>query len=103
MADTMHNLVELGEHLKELIDDRGGLEEFHTAAIDTAGLNGVNLSVQEFHRELAGRLVSPPAIRVVVLNTDSTVAERLPAEITGEIARGKSDDVRGSNNHDVLL
>lgn len=99
----MHNLVELGEHLKELIDDRGGLEEFHTAAIDTAGLNGVNLSVQEFHREPAGNLMIATTVCVVVLDTDSTVAERLPAEITGEIARGKGDDVRGSNNHDVLL
>lgn len=99
----MHNLVEFGEHLKELIDDRGALEELNTATIGATGLNGFDLTVQEFHRELAGRLVSPPAIRVVVLDTDSTVSERLPSEITGEIAAGKGDDVRGSNNHCVLL
>jgi hypothetical protein len=99
----MHNLIELGEHLEELIDDARALEVFNTAAIGTAGLNGFDLTVQELHRELAGDLISTTAIRVVVLNTDSTVSERLPAEITGEIARGKGDDVRGSNNHDVLL
>ena len=99
----MHNLVELGEHLKALIANRGALEVFDPVTIGTAGLNGFDLTVQEFHRELAGDLVSTTAIRVVVLNTDSTVAERLPAEITGEIARGQGDDVRGSNNHDVLL
>ena len=99
----MHNLIELCEHLKELGEDRGGLEVFNTTTIGATCADAVNLSVQEFHRVAAGRLVSPPAIRVVVLDTDSTVSERLPSDITGEIARGQGDDVRGSNNHDVLL
>jgi len=101
--DTIHNLIEFGEHLKELIDDRGALEELNTATIGATGLNGFDLTVQEFHRELAGNLMIATTVRVVVLDTDSTVAERLPSEITGEIARGQGDDVRGSNNHDVLL
>jgi len=103
LCDILRGLEEFGEHLEELGKDRGGGEALDPAAPSTAGDDGFNATVQEFHREPAGRLMSTPTVSVDVLDTDSTVSERLPSEITGEIARGQGDDVRGSNNHDVLL
>lgn len=103
LCDILRDLVELCEHLKELIDDRGGGEALDPTAPSTAGDDAFDLTVQELHREPAGRLVIATAVSVFIGSLNSTVAEAVESEVTGLIARGKGDGAGETDDHGVLL
>ena len=101
LCDILRGLKEFGEHLKELGEDRGGGEELDPAAPSTAGDDAFEATVQEFHREPAGRLVITTAVSVFIGSLNSTVAEAVESEVTGLIARGKSDGAGEADDHDL--
>nr|DAR03956.1 MAG TPA: Thiamine transporter protein, transporter, native-SAD phasing [Caudoviricetes sp.] len=101
LCDILRGLEEFGEHLKELGADRGGLEVFNTTAIGATGLNGVDPTVQEFHRVAAGNLMITTTIGVFIGSLNSTVAEAVEAEVTGLITRGKGDGAGEADDHDL--
>ena len=101
LCDILRGLEEFGEHLKELGEDRGGGEALDPATPSTAGDDAFGLTVQEFHREPAGRLVIAAAVSVFISSLNSTVAEVVEAEVTGLISRGKGDGAGEADDHDL--
>lgn len=101
LCDILRGLEEFGEHLAELGEDSGALEELDTTTAGTAGGDAFDLTVQELRREPAGDLMITTAIRVFVGSLNTPITAIIEAEVTGEISRGKDDGAGEADDHGV--